>query len=255
MADKTLPRGRQRKEHIYSDEKVYLVEVLEKIIHDSGKTQKDFASSAGISHATIQKIFSTTYNKMPTVGTLKKIALATEAPEFNYFLLVGAAGYNLEENPFNPNSEEKLGITERERWAAKIEVRDMLISSISQVPQIGRLSLSPTGVDFFQIDFSYENAPIEHWLIAYFSKQDINNYCYHTALTDFASSIIFNGALSTTKYSIFVPRMFDVDLLRHLNLPDMNTPISVLYMKDEKLTEEYIKTGYDISKLKSVSIQ
>ena len=36
--------------------------------------------------------------------------------------------------------------------------------------------------------------------------------------------------------------MFDVDLLRHLNLPDMNTPISVLYMKDEKLTEEYIKT-------------
>lgn len=206
----------------------------------NGRTQKEFAEAAGLSHQHVSRMLSDSYNNPPSLHTLSKIASAADDERVTLDALKKAAGYQTDHSSPQPD------YAQRERIATVRLTRQLheLTPEIS-IPVRSRLERE-TG---FDIACTIEDpaAPIQHWYFELKLYEGAARSVDSLQMYQFFYNVLRTNPEGGVKFSFVTISKSQFDSWIHLDklhMPDVILSVILLDSRTNKvLSEAYLDTG------------
>ena len=182
------------------------------------RNQKQFCEDAGLSRSYINKYINAMMDKPPTIGTIEKIADATEDVSFEELLV--AAGYDPEKHD-----------------AGQYLLMPVLASIMNSAYE---WSFTYEGYqDKEPVRIEIENAPIKKWYFIPVTKKNITREDIMAALMN------EQNFTSTSKVSFVTKDEKIYDLIKSMQFPLLSLYVSAIRVNGKNIEESEIKTNQE----------
>ena len=193
------------------------------------RNQKQFCEDAGLSRSYINKYINAMMDKPPTIGTIEKIADATEDVSFEELLV--AAGYDPEKH------ERKATMKSKVDDAGQYLLMPVLASIMNSAYE---WSFTYEGYqDKEPVRIEIENAPIKKWYFIPVTKKNITREDIMAALMN------EQNFTSTSKVSFVTKDEKIYDLIKSMQFPLLSLYVSAIRVNGKNIEESEIKTNQE----------
>ena len=193
------------------------------------RNQKQFCEDAGLSRSYINKYINAMMDKPPTIGTIEKIADATEDVSFEELLV--AAGYDPEKH------ERKEPLEGRESNVSQSLIMPVLASIMNSAYE---WSFTNEGYqDREPVRIEIENAPVKKWYFIPVTKKNITR--------EDIMAVLMNeqNFTSTSKVSFVTKDEKIYDLIKSMQFPLLSLYVSAIRVNRKNIEESEIKTNQE----------
>lgn len=193
------------------------------------RNQKQFCEDAGLSRSYINKYINAMMDKPPTIGTIEKIADATEDVSFEELLV--AAGYDPEKH------ERKEPLEGRESNVSQSLIMPVLASIMNSAYE---WSFTYEGYrDREPVRIEIENAPVKKWYFIPVTKKNITR--------EDIMAVLMNeqNFTSTSKVSFVTKDEKIYDLIKSMQFPLLSLYVSAIRVNRKNIEESEIKTNQE----------
>lgn len=193
------------------------------------RNQKQFCEDAGLSRSYINKYINAMMDKPPTIGTIEKIADATEDVSFEE--LLAAAGYDPEKH------ERKEPLEGRESNVSQSLIMPVLASIMNSAYE---WSFTYEGYrDREPVRIEIENAPVKKWYFIPVTKKNITR--------EDIMAVLMNeqNFTSTSKVSFVTKDEKIYDLIKSMQFPLLSLYVSAIRVNRKNIEESEIKTNQE----------
>ena len=193
------------------------------------RNQKQFCEDAGLSRSYINKYINAMMDKPPTIGTIEKIADATEDVSFEELLV--AAGYDPGKH------ERKEPLEGRESTVSQSLIMPVLLNIMNSAYEWsftyeGYQDREPVRIDI-------ENAPVKEWYFIPVIKKNITREDIMAALMN------EQNFTSTSKVSFVKKKKKIYDLIKSMQFPLLSLYVSAIWVNGKNMDESEIKTNQE----------
>lgn len=193
------------------------------------RNQKQFCEDAGLSRSYINKYINAMMDKPPTIGTIEKIADATEDVSFEELLV--AAGYDPEKH------ERKEPLDGRESNVSQSLIMLVLLNIMNSAYE---WSFTYEGYqDREPVRIEIENAPVKEWYFIPVIKKNITREDIMAALMN------EQNFTSTSKVSFVTKDEKIYDLIKSMQFPLLSLYVSAIWINGKNIDESEIKTNQE----------
>lgn len=193
------------------------------------RNQKQFCEDAGLSRSYINKYINAMMDKPPTIGTIEKIADATEDVSFEELLV--AAGYDPEKH------ERKEPLDGRESNVSQSLIMLVLLNIMNSAYE---WSFTYEGYqDREPVRIEIENAPVKEWYFIPVIKKNITREDIMAALMN------EQNFTSTSKVSFVTKDEKIYDLIKSMQFPLLSLYVSAIWVNGKNIDESEIKTNQE----------
>ena len=193
------------------------------------RNQKQFCEDAGLSRSYINKYINAMMDKPPTIGTIEKIADATEDVSFEELLV--AAGYDPEKH------ERKETMKGKVDDAGQYLLMPVLANIMNSAYE---WSFTYEGYqDKEPVRIEIENAPIKKWYFIPVTKKNITR--------EDIMAVLMNeqNFTSTSKVSFVTKDEKIYDLIKSMQFPLLSLYVSAIRVNGKNIEESEIKTNQE----------
>lgn len=202
------------------------------------RNQKQFCEDAGLSRSYINKYINAMMDKPPTIGTIEKIADATEDVSFEELLV--AAGYDPGKH------ERKEPLEGRESTVSQSLIMPVLLNIMNSAYE---WSFTYEGYqDREPVRIEIENAPVKEWYFIPVIKKNITREDIMAALMN------EQNFTSTSKVSFVTKDEKIYDLIKSMQFPLLSLYVSAIRVNGKNIEESEIKTNQETD-VKIVEVQ
>lgn len=202
------------------------------------RNQKQFCEDAGLSRSYINKYINAMMDKPPTIGTIEKIADATEDVSFEELLV--AAGYDPGKH------ERKEPLEGRESTVSQSLIMLVLLNIMNSAYE---WSFTYEGYqDREPVRIEIENAPVKEWYFIPVIKKNITREDIMAALMN------EQNFTSTSKVSFVTKDEKIYDLIKSMQFPLLSLYVSAIWVNGKNIDESEIKTNQETD-VKIVEVQ
>lgn len=202
------------------------------------RNQKQFCEDAGLSRSYINKYINAMMDKPPTIGTIEKIADATEDVSFEELLV--AAGYDPGKH------ERKEPLEGRESTVSQSLIMLVLLNIMNSAYE---WSFTYEGYqDREPVRIEIENAPVKEWYFIPVIKKNITREDIMAALMN------EQNFTSTSKVSFVTKDEKIYDLIKSMQFPLLSLYVSAIRVNGKNIEESEIKTNQETD-VKIVEVQ
>lgn len=191
------------------------------------RNQKKFCEDAGLSRSYINKYINGMIDKPPTIGTIEKIADATEDVSFEE--LLAAAGYD-------PKKHERKETTkDKESNAEQYLIMSVLANIMNSAYE---WSFTYEGYqDGKPVQIEIENAPVKKWYFIPVTKKNITR--------EDIMAVLMNekNFTSTSKVSFVTKDEKIYDLIKSMQFPLLSLYVSAIRVNGKSIEESEVKTN------------
>lgn len=193
------------------------------------RNQKQFCEDAGLSRSYINKYVNGMMDKTPTVGTIEKIANATEDVSFEE--LLAAAGYDPQKH------ERKEPLEGRESSVAQSLIMPVLLNIMNSAYD---WSISSKGYrDGEPVQVVIENEPVRDWYFIPVTKKDITR-------EDIMATLMSDQQFTNTSKVSFVTQNETIyDRIRTMQFPLLSLYVSAIRINGKSIEESEVKTNQE----------
>ncbi len=193
------------------------------------RNQKQFCEDAGLSRSYINKYINAMMDKPPTIGTIEKIADATEDVSFEELLV--AAGYDPGKH------ERKEPLEGRESTVSQSLIMLVLLNIMNSAYE---WSFTYEGYqDREPVRIEIENAPVKEWYFIPVIKKNITREDIMAALMN------EQNFTSTSKVSFVTKDEKIYDLIKSMQFPLLSLYVSAIWVNGKNIDESEIKTNQE----------
>lgn len=193
------------------------------------RNQKQFCEDAGLSRSYINKYINAMMDKPPTIGTIEKIADATEDVSFEELLV--AAGYDPGKH------ERKEPLEGRESTVSQSLIMPVLLNIMNSAYE---WSFTYEGYqDREPVRIEIENAPVKEWYFIPVIKKNITREDIMAALMN------EQNFTSTSKVSFVTKDEKIYDLIKSMQFPLLSLYVSAIWVNGKNIDESEIKTNQE----------
>lgn len=193
------------------------------------RNQKQFCEDAGLSRSYINKYINAMMDKPPTIGTIEKIADATEDVSFEELLV--AAGYDPGKH------ERKEPLEGRESTVSQSLIMPVLLNIMNSAYE---WSFTYEGYqDREPVRIEIENAPVKEWYFIPVIKKNITREDIMAALMN------EQNFTSTSKVSFVTKDEKIYDLIKSMQFPLLSLYVSTIWVNGKNIDESEIKTNQE----------
>lgn len=191
------------------------------------RNQKQFCEDAGLSRSYINKYVNGMMDKTPTVGTIEKIANATEDVSFEE--LLAAAGYDPKKH------ERKEPLEGRESNVAQNLIMPVLLNIMNSTYE---WSISSNGYrDGEPVQVVIENEPVRDWYFIPVTKKDVTR-------EDIMAILMSDQQFTNTSKVSFVTQNETIyDRIRTMQFPLLSLYVSAIRINGKNVEESEVKTN------------
>lgn len=191
------------------------------------RNQKQFCEDAGLSRSYINKYVNGMMDKTPTVGTIEKIANATEDVSFEE--LLAAAGYDPQKH------ERKEPLEGRESNVAQSLIIPVLLNIMNSTYD---WSISSKGYrDGEPVQVVIENEPVRDWYFIPVTKKDVTR-------EDIMAILMSDQQFTNTSKVSFVTQNETIyDRIRTMQFPLLSLYVSAIRINGKNVEESEVKTN------------
>lgn len=191
------------------------------------RNQKQFCEDAGLSRSYINKYINAMMDKPPTIGTIEKIADATEDVSFEELLV--AAGYDPGKH------ERKEPLEGRESTVSQSLIMPVLLNIMNSAYE---WSFTYEGYqDREPVRIEIENAPVKEWYFIPVIKKNITREDIMAALMN------EQNFTSTSKVSFVTKDEKIYDLIKSMQFPLLSLYVSAIWVNGKNIDESEVKTN------------
>lgn len=193
------------------------------------RNQKQFCEDAGLSRSYINKYINAMMDKPPTIGTIEKIADATEDVSFEELLV--AAGYDPGKH------ERKEPLEGRESTVSQSLIMPVLLNIMNSAYE---WSFTYEGYqDREPVRIEIENAPVKEWYFIPVIKKNITREDIMAALMN------EQNFTSTSKVSFVTKDEKIYDLIKSMQFPLLSLYVSAIWVNGKNIEESEVKTNQE----------
>lgn len=202
------------------------------------RNQKQFCEDAGLSRSYINKYINAMMDKPPTIGTIEKIADATEDVSFEELLV--AAGYDPEKH------ERKEPLEGRESNVSQSLIMPVLLNIMNSDYE---WSISSQGYrEGEPVQVVIENEPVRDWYFIPVTKKDV-------AREDILAALMSDQQFTnTSKVSFVTQNEIIYDRIRTMQFPLLSLYVSAIRVNGKNIEESEVKTNQETD-VKIVEVQ
>lgn len=202
------------------------------------RNQKQFCEDAGLSRSYINKYINAMMDKPPTIGTIEKIADATEDVSFGELLV--AAGYDPEKY------ERKETMKGKVDDAGQYLIMPVLLNIMNSDYE---WSISSQGYrEGEPVQIVIENEPVRDWYFIPVTKKDV-------AREDILAALMSDQQFTnTSKVSFVTQNEIIYDRIRTMQFPLLSLYVSAIRVNGKNIEESEIKTNQETD-VKIVEVQ
>ena len=202
------------------------------------RNQKQFCEDAGLSRSYINKYINAMMDKPPTIGTIEKIADATEDVSFEELLV--AAGYDPEKH------ERKETMKGKVDDAGQYLLMPVLANIMNSAYE---WSISSQGYrEGEPVQIVIENEPVRDWYFIPVTKKDV-------AREDILAALMSDQQFTnTSKVSFVTQNEIIYDRIRTMQFPLLSLYVSAIRVNGKNIEESEIKTNQETD-VKIVGVQ
>lgn len=202
------------------------------------RNQKQFCEDAGLSRSYINKYINAMMDKPPTIGTIEKIADATEDVSFEELLV--AAGYDPEKH------ERKETMKGKVDDAGQYLIMPVLLNIMNSDYE---WSISSQGYrEGEPVQIVIENEPVRDWYFIPVTKKDV-------AREDILAALMSDQQFTnTSKVSFVTQNEIIYDRIRTMQFPLLSLYVSAIRVNGKNIEESEIKTNQEMD-VKIVGVQ
>lgn len=202
------------------------------------RNQKQFCEDAGLSRSYINKYINAMMDKPPTIGTIEKIADATEDVSFEELLV--AAGYDPEKY------ERKETMKGKVDDAGQYLIMPVLLNIMNSDYE---WSISSQGYrEGEPVQIVIENEPVRDWYFIPVTKKDV-------AREDILAALMSDQQFTnTSKVSFVTQNEIIYDRIRTMQFPLLSLYVSAIRVNGKNIEESEIKTNQETD-VKIVEVQ
>lgn len=202
------------------------------------RNQKQFCEDAGLSRSYINKYINAMMDKPPTIGTIEKIADATEDVSFEELLV--AAGYDPEKH------ERKETMKGKVDDAGQYLIMPVLLNIMNSDYE---WSISSQGYrEGEPVQIVIENEPVRDWYFIPVTKKDV-------AREDILAALMSDQQFTnTSKVSFVTQNEIIYDRIRTMQFPLLSLYVSAIRVNGKNIEESEIKTNQETD-VKIVGVQ
>lgn len=202
------------------------------------RNQKQFCEDAGLSRSYINKYINAMMDKPPTIGTIEKIADATEDVSFEELLV--AAGYDPEKH------ERKETMKGKVDDAGQYLIMPVLLNIMNSDYE---WSISSQGYrEGEPVQIVIENEPVRDWYFIPVTKKDV-------AREDILAALMSDQQFTnTSKVSFVTQNEIIYDRIRTMQFPLLSLYVSAIRVNGKNIEESEIKTNQETD-VKIVEVQ
>ena len=201
------------------------------------RNQKQFCEDAGLSRSYINKYVNGMMDKTPTVGTIEKIANATEDVSFEE--LLAAAGYDPEKH------ERKEPLEGRGSNVAQNLIMPVLLNIMNSTYD---WSISSQGYrEGEPVQVVIENEPVRDWYFIPVTKKDVTR-------EDIMATLMSDQQFTNTSKVSFVTQNETIyDRIRTMQFPLLSLYVSAIRINGKSIEESELKTNQMMNKTQTVN--
>lgn len=201
------------------------------------RNQKQFCEDAGLSRSYINKYINAMMDKPPTIGTIEKIADATEDVSFEELLV--AAGYDPGKH------ERKEPLEGRESNVSQSLIMPVLLNIMNSDYE---WSISSQGYrEGEPVQVVIENEPVRDWYFIPVTKKDV-------AREDILAALMSDQQFTnTSKVSFVTQNEIIYDRIRTMQFPLLSLYVSAIRINGKNIEESELKTNQMMNKTHAVN--
>jgi DNA-binding helix-turn-helix protein len=201
------------------------------------RNQKQFCEDAGLSRSYINKYINAMMDKPPTIGTIEKIADATEDVSFEE--LLAAAGYDPEKH------ERKELLEGKESNVLQSLIMSVLLNIMNSDYE---WSISSKGYrEGEPVQVVIENEPVRDWYFIPVTKKDV-------AREDILAALMSDQQFTnTSKVSFVTQNEIIYDRIRTMQFPLLSLYVSAIRINGKNIEESELKTNQMMNKTQAVN--
>ncbi len=201
------------------------------------RNQKQFCEDAGLSRSYINKYINGMMDKPPTIGTIEKIADATEDVSFEELLV--AAGYDPEKH------ERKEPLEGRESNVSQSLIMPVLLNIMNSDYE---WSISSQGYrEGEPVQIVIENEPVRDWYFIPVTKKDV-------AREDILAALMSDQQFTnTSKVSFVTQNEIIYDRIRTMQFPLLSLYVSAIRINGKNIEESELKTNQMMNRTHAVN--
>lgn len=201
------------------------------------RNQKQFCEDAGLSRSYINKYINAMMDKPPTIGTIEKIADATEDVSFEELLV--AAGYDPVKH------ERKEPLEGRESNVSQSLIMPVLLNIMNSDYE---WSISSQGYrEGEPVQVVIENEPVRDWYFIPVTKKDV-------AREDILAALMSDQQFTnTSKVSFVTQNEIIYDRIRTMQFPLLSLYVSAIRINGKNIEESELKTNQMMNKTHAVN--
>ena len=202
------------------------------------RNQKQFCEDAGLSRSYINKYINAMMDKPPTIGTIEKIADATEDVSFEELLV--AAGYDPEK--YERKETMKCKVDDAGQYLIMPVLLNIMNSDYEW-------SISSQGYrEGEPVQIVIENEPVRDWYFIPVTKKDV-------AREDILAALMSDQQFTnTSKVSFVTQNEIIYDRIRTMQFPLLSLYVSAIRVNGKNIEESEIKTNQETD-VKIVEVQ
>ena len=201
------------------------------------RNQKQFCEDAGLSRSYINKYINGMMDKPPTIGTIEKIADATEDVSFEELLV--AAGYDPEKH------ERKEPLEGRESNVSQSLIMPVLLNIMNSDYE---WSISSQGYrEGEPVQIVIENEPVRDWYFIPVTKKDV-------AREDILAALMSDQQFTnTSKVSFVTQNEIIYDRICTMQFPLLSLYVSAIRINGKNIEESELKTNQMMNRTHAVN--